>query len=90
MESCKRRTKQAGAQLGAILDELGNVGVIHTAMLRTMPGLVLKNIACIVCLLMHGGYAQPCFALLYGFLSGNTVGDSRAKAARNLYKVWIT
>ena len=84
MESCKRRTKQAAAQLGAILDELGNVGVIHTAMLCTMLGLALKNIDCIVCLLMHGGYEQPYFALLYGFLSSHTVGDSRAKAARNL------
>ena len=90
MESCKRRTKQAAAQLWTILDELGSDRVIHTAMLRTMLGLVLKNIACIVCLLMHGGYAQPCFALLYGFLSSHTVGDSRAKAARNLYKAWIT
>ena len=39
---------------------------------------------------MHGGCEQPCSALLYGFLSSRTVGGSRAKAARNLYKVWTT
>ena len=84
MESCKRRTKQAAAQLWTILDELGNVRVIHTAMLHTMLGLALKNIYCIVCLLKHDGCEQPCFALQYGFLSSHMVADSRAKAARNL------
>ena len=90
MESCKRRTKQAAAQLWTILDELGNVRVIHTAMLRTMLGLALKNIDCIVYLLMHGGCEQRCSGLLCGFLGSCTVGGSRAKAAHNLYKVWTT
>ena len=90
MESCKRRTKQAAAQLWTILDELGNVRVIHTAILLTMLGLALKNIDCIVCLLMHSGCEQRCSALLCGFLGSRTVGGFRAKAVRKLYKVWTT
>ena len=88
MESCKQRSKQGAVQLCSILDELGNVRVIHTVTLHTMLGLALKNIYCIVCLSKHDGCGTlGFFALPYGFVNSYMVADSHAKDARNLDKV---
>ena len=88
MESCKQRSKQGAVQLCSILDELGNVRVIHTVTLHTMLGLALKNIYCIVCLSKHDGCDQiDFFALLYGFVNSYMMADSHVKDTRNLDKV---
>ena len=88
MESCKQRSKQGAVQLCSILDELGNVRVIHTVTFHTMLGLALKSIYCIVCLSKHDGCGTlGFFTLPYCFVNSYMVADSHAKDARNLDKV---